>query len=237
MLKMGARNSRLVRKSQAFFQAVKKACKGNKNTKAIKCLCSLEDGAGQLHRKAEEEKARAVVREEKLVDEHDRLSREKNEYESALVRLKQEKRDEECRLSQLRTTLSEATSRHHEAENRLWRALQERSEAEERDKAVRVTAVTVGTVVGFFTFGVGGLLTGALVGGGLAKVLNEIDGRCERARAHIAEAQCTIRSTENSIRSINQSLLAHECKINAYNDKIAEIKGETRDLHNKIGEA
>jgi chromosome segregation ATPase len=232
--------NQLVLKGQACIVAARSAYDliyTQKNMgKAAECLSALREDAVELQGVAEKNKESSATKERELEEEIDRLTKEKDGYDLTVSRLNEERRNEEYRLSQQRQTLSNAESDLCDARSMLADAEADLRRAREKEAATMTTAVTTGLVVGLFTFGIGGVIAGAGVGAGIAALINEIEGRVDKAKSRIRSRESDVSSAQNAISSTQQSLSNIQCRISDYNGRITTNERRMMELHKKISE-
>ena len=204
--------------------------------KAAKCLAALADDGKQLRRVAEENKEKSVAKEEELEKEIIRLTEERDGYDLTVSSLNDQKRNKEYERSQQEVAKSNAESDLRDAKAMLSDAQSELRRAKEKEKATMTTAVTTGVVVGLFTFGIGGLAAGAAVGAGIAALINETEGKVDRARDRIRNRESDISRAERGIQSIGQAISGITREIEEYRGRIANTQRSLNEVHQKIGE-
>lgn len=201
---------------------------------AVKHLSMLQDNGRSLQEFAEERKKQLLIKEKQLNDEMAELESQKCSYESSISRLNDNKRQAEVRLSSQRQALTHAENELRDAENSLSSARSELRRAKEKEKGAMTTAVVTGVVVGLFTFGVGGAAVGGAMGAGIAALINELEGKVERAEGKIEYRKADVRRANDEIRSTSSSLNSIEREISDYRSRISNNESRMKDIHKKI---
>lgn len=235
-----ADNNQLALKGQACVLAARNAYDLIKTKedaeKAAKCLSALTEDGKQLRSVAEENKEKSVAKERELEDEIIHLTGERDKYDLKVSQLNDEKRNKEYERSQQETALSNAESDLRDAKTMLSNAESELRRAKEKEKATMTTAVTTGVVVGLFTFGIGGLAAGAAVGAGIAALINEAEGRVDKARERIRNRENDKGRASRTIQSLEQAISRIKSEIADYNTRIENTKRTLDEVHQKITE-
>ena len=201
---------------------------------AIKQLSLLLDDGRSLQDFAEESKKKLELKEKELKNKMTTLESQRSSYESNTSRLNFEKNQAETRLSTQHRLLTEAKNELRCAEKSLNDARSELRRAKEKEKAAMTTSVVTGVVVGLFTFGVGGAAVGGALGAGIAALINELEGKVERAESNIQNRKANVGQANNEIESISSSLRNIECEIGNYRSWISNNERQMKDVHNEI---
>ena len=100
--------------------------------------------------------------------------------------------------------------------------------AKDKEKAVQVGSIVGGLALGVVTFGLGGLVAGAAVGAGVGALINELEGKVDRAQWDTQRRREDIERAESEISSINQSLSSARSQISDYSRRISENERKMR---------
>jgi len=231
-------SNEIVLKGQRCFAAVKKAhnlisSEGDVN-KAKEILENVKEDGELLQEDAKETQGKLAKEAEEMRNEIEQLENEEQRFKLEVSSLASRKASAERNLQSNERSLTQKRSQLAEEEKRLSDAEWDLKKAKEKEAKVAAAAVAGGILVGAFTFGVGGILAGAAVGGTTAAIINNIEGRCRDARREIRRWKSDIDSTEGSIHSCRDSIRQYERDIQSYRQRLSDNERAAATTHNKI---
>ena len=230
-------NNEIIARGQRCFAAVKMAhdligSKGGVD-RAKELLANVKEDGEFLQENAKETQEKLVREAKELRAEIERLEREEQRFRLEVSSLTSKKSTTERNLQSDERSLSQKQSQLAEEERRLSDAEWDLKKAKEKEKEIAVASVVGGTLVGLVTFGVGGLLAGAAIGGSTAAIVNNIEGRCRDARRVVSRWKSDVGSTESSIRSYRNSISQYERDIQSYRQRLRDNEQAAVAAHEK----
>ena len=143
--------------------------------KAKQHLSALQESGRELQKVSEESKQQLLLKLKQLDADKCELQMQKSSYDCTIAELKRDRDRAQDRLESQRRDLSNREQELINARSRLSSAQDKLSKARKKEEAIKVASdgalvagIVGGVMLGVFTFGVGGLVAGAAMGGAVS---------------------------------------------------------------------